>query len=66
MGHEIAFEMATPAIRFGAGVTEEVGMDLVDLGVKRAMVVTDPFVAPSFLTLVESSTLAALGSAACS
>src|SRR5215468_934002 len=40
--HEIAFEMATSSIRFGAGVTREVGMDLADLGARRALVVTDP------------------------
>jgi hydroxyacid-oxoacid transhydrogenase len=39
---EIAFEMAASSLRFGAGVTREVGMDLVDLGVRRALVVTDP------------------------
>ena len=39
---ENAFEMAASSVRFGAGVTREVGMDLVDLGVRRALVLTDP------------------------
>jgi hydroxyacid-oxoacid transhydrogenase len=34
--------MATSSLRFGAGVTREVGLDLVDLGVRTALVVTDP------------------------
>ncbi len=34
--------MAVSSIRFGVGVTREVGMDLHDLGVKHALVVTDP------------------------
>ncbi|HEY3128068.1 MAG TPA: hydroxyacid-oxoacid transhydrogenase [Acidobacteriota bacterium] len=42
MQHEIAFEMATSSIRFGPGVTNEIGMDLEDLRVKRVMVLTDP------------------------
>jgi hydroxyacid-oxoacid transhydrogenase len=42
MKKEIAFEMATSGIRFGAGVTREVGMDLADLGARRALVLTDP------------------------
>src|SRR6476469_8502786 len=39
---EYAFEMAASSVRFGSGVTREVGLDLNDLGVRRALVVTDP------------------------
>jgi len=42
MEYEYAFEMAASSIRFGQGATREVGMDLSERGVKRAMVVTDP------------------------
>src|SRR5580765_7152321 len=44
MNHEIAFEMATSSIRYGVGVTREVGMDLADLGVRNALVVMDPVI----------------------
>jgi hydroxyacid-oxoacid transhydrogenase len=44
MDHEIAFEMSAPSIRFGAGVTEEIGMDLAEMGVHRVMVLTDPYI----------------------
>lgn len=40
-----AFEMATSRIRFGAGATREVGWDLAELGVRRALVFVDPVVA---------------------
>ena len=58
-----AFEMAAAAIRFGAGVTREVGCDLADLGVRNVLVVTDPVMArlPPVQTVLES--LAAEGSA---
>jgi len=45
MSREFAFEMAVSNVRFGAGVTRECGMDLADLGVRRALVITDPIVA---------------------
>jgi len=42
MKNDTAFEMATSQVRFGPGVTREVGMDLRDLGVREALVLTDP------------------------
>ena len=42
MTHEIAFEMSASSVRYGAGVTREVGMDLADLGIRHALVITDP------------------------
>src|SRR3989449_8787322 len=41
MQRETAFEMAVSNIRFGAGVTREVGSDLKDLGVRTALVFAD-------------------------
>src|SRR6188508_2070754 len=56
-----AFEMAAAAIRFGVGVTREVGADLADLGARNVLVVTDPVMArlPPVQTVLES--LAAAG-----
>ncbi len=42
MDRDTAFEMAQSTIRFGPGVTREVGMDIRDRGLKRVMVLTDP------------------------
>jgi len=41
VSNEYAFEMATSSVRFGWGVTREVGMDLAEWKVRRVMVVTD-------------------------
>ena len=38
---EYAFEMATSTIRYGPGVTKEVGMDVQNLGIKKLGVFTD-------------------------
>ena len=45
MDKDTAFEMATSNIRYGRGVTAEVGMDLVDMGIGNVMVVTDEVLA---------------------
>jgi hydroxyacid-oxoacid transhydrogenase len=42
---DTAFEMATANIRFGPGVTGEVGQDLADMGARRVLVLTDPTLA---------------------
>jgi len=41
MKFETAFTMDTSRIKYGPGVTHEVGFDMKELGVKRVMVVTD-------------------------
>src|SRR5688572_98240 len=40
--NDTAFQMATSNIRFGPGVTREVGWDLAELGARRVLLVTDP------------------------
>lgn len=42
---EFAFEMASSNIRYGPGVTKEVGMDCKNLGAKNVLVMTDPNIA---------------------
>ncbi|KNC96439.1 uncharacterized protein SPPG_08032 [Spizellomyces punctatus DAOM BR117] len=42
---EYAFEMAASNIRYGVGVTKEVGMDLKNIGARKVAVFTDPKIA---------------------
>lgn len=44
---ETAFTMDTSSIKFGLGVTQEVGWDMEEQGATRVMVVTDPNLADS-------------------
>ncbi len=39
---DTAFQLSTSNLRFGAGTTREVGMDLEDMGLKRTLLVIDP------------------------
>lgn len=39
---DTAFQVSMSNLRFGAGTTREIGMDLEDLGVKRTLLVIDP------------------------
>jgi hydroxyacid-oxoacid transhydrogenase len=47
MTFETAFTMDTSSIKYGPGVTHEVGHDMKELGTRRVMVVTDPNLAGS-------------------
>ena len=40
--HDTAFQFAAANLRFGSGITREVGDDLTDLGVKRTLLLIDP------------------------
>ena len=56
MALEYAFELAASSIRFGRGVTREVGMDLAEMKAQRVMVLTDSTLArlPPVATVLES------------
>ena len=45
MATEYAVELATSSIRYGFGVTRELGMDLAEAGARMVMVLTDPHIA---------------------
>jgi hydroxyacid-oxoacid transhydrogenase len=44
MSNDIAFEMAVSSVRYGVGVTREVGMDLAEMGARLVLILTDPTV----------------------
>jgi hydroxyacid-oxoacid transhydrogenase len=56
MQRDFAFEMAASSVRFGVGVTREVGMDLKEMGASLVLVVTDPKIAtlPPVRTAIDS------------
>jgi hydroxyacid-oxoacid transhydrogenase len=56
MTKDIAFEMAVSSVRYGVGVSREVGQDLAEIGATLVMVVTDPLLAtlPPVRTVLES------------
>ena len=55
MTKDYAFEMASSNVRYGPGVTREIGMDIADLSLKRVLVLTDPDLAklPPVVTVLE-------------
>ena len=56
MNNDTAFEMAVSSVRFGVGVTREVGMDLREISAGLVLVMTDPVVSrlPPVATVLES------------
>src|SRR5215471_16421125 len=58
---ETAFTMDTSGIKFGPGATRELGSDMQQLGVTRAMLVPDPNLATSQPVAVALAALRAAG-----
>ena len=56
MDKDIAFEMAASTVRYGLGVTREVGMDLAARGARHVLVLTDPLLKnlPSVQTVLDA------------
>lgn len=54
--HDTAFQISTSNIRFGTGITREVGMDVAELGARRVLLVIDPVLVdlPAGAAVVES------------
>jgi hydroxyacid-oxoacid transhydrogenase len=56
MATDTAFQISTSNLRFGSGVTREVGQDLNELGIRRVLLVIDPAIRllPTGVTVFES------------
>ena len=56
MQNDTAFQVAASNLRYGMDTTQEVGMDLLDMGVKRTLLVIDPALVdlPTGQTVIES------------
>lgn len=61
MSLETAFTMDTSSIKYGKGVTREIGQDMKGLGSTRVLVVTDPGLAESHAVQVSLASLKAAG-----
>ncbi|MDI3339306.1 MAG: hydroxyacid-oxoacid transhydrogenase [Sphaerobacter sp.] len=61
MAPETAFTMDTSSIKYGPGVTREVGHDMAQFGARRVMVVTDPRVAQTEAVAITLGSLRAAG-----
>ena len=61
MANETAFSMETSSIKYGPGVTREVGYEMRRMGVRRVMVLTDPRMAQSEVVAVTMDALQAEG-----
>jgi alcohol dehydrogenase class IV len=60
MVFETAFSMDTSSIKYGPGVTREVGWDIEELGERRVMVVTDKNMTENEAVIVTLESLAKL------
>jgi alcohol dehydrogenase class IV len=60
MAFETAFSMDTSSIKYGPGVTREVGWDIEELGARRVMVVTDKNMTENEAVIVTLESLAKL------
>ncbi len=61
MTYETAFTMDTSSIKFGPGVTREIGHDMANLGSKRVLVLTDPNLSDSHPVATTLESLKAAG-----